>query len=264
MKIRIIGMVVTLLFLWTFSGQAANLTTPLESLSKLSEKALQLTRAGHYNRAEAIMEQFSNQFEQLSSHMVFTMDQVQVISIAEQEAREALNNSELSSDEKVVSMIKFRLVLDALVSDHQPLWTQMEDTILGIYNEAVGAAQAKDIQKFHKMYNSFLSQYNLIYPSVKLDVPAEAVLKVDARVQYIDEYRPEVVNDPNGMKELQALAQDLKSLFEQSEEDEADPSLWWVITTTGSIIILTLSYVGFRKYKADKQKKRRYPNKQND
>ncbi|HWO78477.1 MAG TPA: sporulation protein YpjB [Bacillus sp. (in: firmicutes)] len=263
MRIRIIGVVISLLFCWTFVGQAANLT-PLESLSNLSEKALQLTKAGHYNRAESIMEQFSEQFQQVSSQMVFTMDQVQVITIAEQEARNALANSELSKDDKVSSMVKFRLVLDALVSNHQPLWTQMEDSILGIYNEAVGAAHAKDIDKFHMLYNSFLSQYNLIYPSLKLDVPAEAVLKVDARIQYIDEYRPELVNDPNGIKELEALAQDLQQLFEQSEEDEADPSLWWVITTTGSIIILTLSYVGFRKYKGGQEKQRRYSKKQND
>ncbi|MET3696100.1 sporulation protein YpjB [Bacillus oleivorans] len=263
MKIRFIGMVVTLIFLWTFTGQAANIT-PLESLSNLSDKALQLTKAGHYDRAESIMEQFSNQFQQLSGQMVFTMDQVQVISIAQQEAMDALDDSSLSQDERVSSMIKFRLVLDALVSDYQPLWTQMEDTIMEVYNQAVGAAQSKDIQKFHTMYNTFLSQYNLIYPSLKLDVPAEAVLKVDARVQYIDEFRPEVFNDPNGIKELEALAQDLKSLFDQSDEDEADPSLWWVITTTGSIIILTLSYVGFRKYKGDQHKRRRYPKKQND
>ena len=37
------------------------------------------------------------------------------------------------------------------------------------------------------------------------------------------------------------------------DEDEADPSLWWVIISTGSIIILTLSYVGWRKYQGEKE-----------
>jgi sporulation protein YpjB len=36
------------------------------------------------------------------------------------------------------------------------------------------------------------------------------------------------------------------------DQDQADPSLWWVIISTGSIIIMTLSYVGWRKYKGDK------------
>jgi len=53
---------------------------------------------------------------------------------------------------------------------------------------------------------------------------------------------------------------DLKNLFENMDEDEADPSLWWVIISTGSIIILTLSYVGWRKYKGDREKPRKEHN----
>ncbi|GAA0347729.1 sporulation protein YpjB [Bacillus carboniphilus] len=263
MKIRLICIVLTLLFFGNGIGHAAS-KTPLESLSNLSEKALQLTKAGHFDRAELLMNQFSNQFSDLSSQFVFSMDQVQVISIAHQDAVKALRNENLTFDDKVSRMVKFRLVMDALVSTHQPLWTQMEDSIMNLYNQAVAAAQEQNWQQFHLLYNSFLTQYDLIYPSIKLDAPTETVLKVDARVQYIDEYRPEVLTDPNGMMELEALAQDLKSLFNQSEEDEADPSLWWVIFTTGSIIIVTLSYVGYRKYKAEKPRRKKYPKKLKD
>lgn len=263
MRIRIIGIIVGLFFIGAMVGHAVN-KTPLEGLSNLSEEALQLTKAGHYNRAASMLEQISDAFVDLSNQFVFTMDQVQIISIAHQEAKNALENSELGKSEKLASMIKFRLVMDSLVSTHQPLWAEMEESILSIYNEVVIAAQEKDLQNFHLHYNTFLSQYDLIYPSIKLDAPTETVLKVDARVQYIDEYRPEVLTDPNGLKELEALAQDLKTLFDQSEEDEADPSLWWVILTTGSIIIITLSYVGFRKYKGDQQNKKKYPRKLKD
>jgi sporulation protein YpjB len=54
------------------------------------------------------------------------------------------------------------------------------------------------------------------------------------------------------MKELEGLETDLKKLFSDMDEDQTDPSLWWVIISTGSIIIMTLSYVGWRKYKGDK------------
>ena len=46
----------------------------------------------------------------------------------------------------------------------------------------------------------------------------------------------------------------LQTIFEGLTEDEADPSLWWVIISTGSIIILTLSYVGWRKYKGERER----------
>lgn len=47
------------------------------------------------------------------------------------------------------------------------------------------------------------------------------------------------------------------------DEDEADPSLWWVIISTGSIIIATLSYVGWRKYNGDKEMKKDAPGSKN-
>ncbi|MDI5789376.1 sporulation protein YpjB [Bacillus licheniformis] len=49
----------------------------------------------------------------------------------------------------------------------------------------------------------------------------------------------------------------LEDVFDQVEEDDADPSLLWVILTTGSIILSTLTYVGFRKYKAEEDRRRK-------
>jgi sporulation protein YpjB len=87
---------------------------------------------------------------------------------------------------------------------------------------------------------------------MKIDVSAENIQRIDARINFIDEYRSEVVNNVKSQQELEGLEMDLKNLFENMDEDEADPSLWWVIISTGSIIILTLSYVGWRKYQGEK------------
>jgi sporulation protein YpjB len=97
-----------------------------------------------------------------------------------------------------------------------------------------------------------MALYNVIYPSMKIDVSAENIQRIDARINFIDEYRSEVVNNVKSQQELEGLEMDLKNLFENMDEDEADPSLWWVIISTGSIIILTLSYVGWRKYQGEK------------
>lgn len=59
------------------------------------------------------------------------------------------------------------------------------------------------------------------------------------------------------LERLTKLEEDLSSVFAHVDQDEADPSLLWVILTTGSIILLTLTYVGFRKYRAEKEKKQK-------
>jgi sporulation protein YpjB len=150
-------------------------------------------------------------------------------------------------------LTKFRLVIDALATSHQPLWTEMEEPIMTAFHQAKAAAVNGDTSHFHTNFNTFLSLYNVIYPSMKIDVPVENIQRLDARIDFINEYRSQVVNNTKSQQELSALDTDLKNLFANMEEDEADPSLWWVIISTGSIIIMTLSYVGWRKYQGDKE-----------
>ena len=87
---------------------------------------------------------------------------------------------------------------------------------------------------------------------------------MDARIEFIDKYRPEILAENVSHMELEALEAELQLLFDEMTEDEADPSLWWVIISTGSIIILTLSYVGWRKYKGDQEKEKPLSRRQKD
>jgi sporulation protein YpjB len=100
----------------------------------------------------------------------------------------------------------------------------------------------------------------MIYPSLKVDLSKETMQQLDTRIQYINQYRPEVISDGESQKELDALQNELSTIFDEMGEDDTDPSLWWVIISTGSIIIMTLSYVGWRKYKGDREKPRKEHN----
>ena len=143
-------------------------------------------------------------------------------------------------------------MIDAIATSHQPLWTEMKNQIFTAFQEAREAARTGASAHFHSNFNNFMALYNVIYPSMKIDVSAENIQRIDARINFIDEYRSEVVSNVKTQQELEGLEMDLKNLFENMDEDEADPSLWWVIISTGSIIILTLSYVGWRKYQGEK------------
>jgi sporulation protein YpjB len=181
------------------------------------------------------------------------MDELRIVTVSHDEAMEAAVNSSMEYEERVTKMTKFRLVVDAISTSHQPLWIEMKESILTAFQQAKEAANSGDSAHFHTNFNTFLSLYNVIYPSMKIDVSVENIQKLDARINYIDEYRSEVVNNMKSQQELEGLETDLKDLFENMDEDEADPSLWWVIISTGSIIILTLSYVGWRKFQAEKE-----------
>ncbi|MDR6998533.1 sporulation protein YpjB [Neobacillus niacini] len=235
----------------------AEQTSPMEKLDDISDEALQMVKFHRYDDAKQLLNYFSDQFTSIKNiQQPLTVDELRIINTSHDEALEAAASPDMKYEERINKLTKFRLVIDAIATSHRPLWTEMEGQIMTVFHQAKEAAQAHNSADFHYNFNKFLSLYNVIYPSMKVDVSAENIQRIDARIHFIDEYRTQMISDSKSQKELDGLDSDLKNLFENMDEDEADPSLWWVIISTGSIIIATLSYVGLRKYKGDKEMKK--------
>ncbi|MEH7884689.1 sporulation protein YpjB [Bacillus sp. JJ1609] len=236
----------------------AETTSPVEQLDEISDEALQMAKLHRYDDANRILKHFSEEFLTVTGNgRPFSMDELRIITVAHEEAVEAMANAEMGHNERMNKVTKFRLAIDAIASTHQPLWTEMEGPIMTVFNNVKTAANEGNNDQFHTNLNSFLSLYNVIYPSMKIDINPETIQKIDAKVSFIDQYRPQVLSEASSQEELEALESDLQTIFDEMTEDEADPSLWWVMISTGSIIILTLSYVGWRKYKGDSKKSKK-------
>jgi sporulation protein YpjB len=237
----------------------------IEKLDHISDEALRMVKLQRYDDAKKILEYFSDQFSTVTvKEQSFSMDELRIVSVAHNEALEATKNVELQHDERMNRVTKFRLVIDAITSSHQPLWTEMEEPMMTVFKSVKEAAYQGNNTNFHSNLNSFLSLYDMIYPSMKLDISKEQIQKLDTKVNYIDHYRPQVLSNVSNQQELDELGSQLQSIFDEMTEDEADPSLWWVIISTGSIIILTLSYVGWRKYLGDREQEKNRFKKLND
>ena len=97
------------------------------------------------------------------------------------------------------AVTKFRLVMDALNSQHQPLWVEMEDPIMEAFNGVKVAAENGNVDEYQTTLNVFLSKYNIIQPSIKLDIPVERAQSLDARITYLDHYRQDVLEGEQTM-----------------------------------------------------------------
>ncbi|MCA1054624.1 sporulation protein YpjB [Rossellomorea aquimaris] len=236
--------------------------SPVNELDDIADQALQLTKAGRFEEAKHVLNYFSEEFTKQSMHQSFSMDELRILTISHNLALETINQASADIGQKVNSVTRFRLVMDALSSHYQPLWVEMEDPIMESFNEVRTAAENGNREQYHTELNLFLAKYNIIQPSIKLDVPVDQAQALDARISYLDHYRQKVLESTEVMAELTTLQTDLEQLFQHKKEDEADPSLWWVIISTGSIIVSTLSYVGWRKYKGqeDARKSERQKN----
>lgn len=258
MKAKFLSIFLAIIMILPSYVSAEN-TSPLTELDQISDDALQMVKLNRYKDAIKLLEYFSKQFLSVTSKgQQFSMDELRIVTISHNDALEAVKNESLDPSVKINRMTKFRLVIDAVSSTHQPLWTEMEGPIMSAFQQVQEAATLGDNISFHENFNSFLALYEMVYPSIKIDIPANLVQELDARINFIDEYRPQVLAQATSHEELQALETNLKSIFDEMTEDETDPSLWWVMISTGSIIIMTLSYVGWKKYKGDKDKKKDY------
>lgn len=240
-------------------------TSTIIKIDHISDEALQMVKLQRYDDAKKLLQYFSEQFlASRENETELSVNDLRIISAAHSEALEAMTRPEIPHNEKMNRVTKFRLVIDAVTSGHQPLWTEMEDPIMTVFQNVRKAADSGDNVNFHSNLNSFLSLYSMIHPSLIIDIPKERVQSLDAKVSFVDHYRPKVLTEAENQQELEALGKELQNIFDEMTEDEADPSLWWVMISTGSIIILTLSYVGWRKYKGSKEQEQNRPKTQKD
>lgn len=258
-QFAVILLTISLLF-YGYSADA-NSESALQEFDQLANEALQLTKFSRFEEAKGILERFAVEF---SEHGIkdgkFTMDELRVLTASHHEALRAVTNINMSKEERVRLVTSFRLAVDAISSIHQPMWIEMEASVMKKFQEVKNAALEGNKEEYNQNLNAFLSAYAVIQPSLKIDLAAEKLQKLDSKITYIDRYRSNF-SEPEFIAHLESLGKDLQSTFVNPGEDEADPSLWWVISMTGSIIVLTLSYVSWRKYKGEKQqKKRKDPN----
>ncbi|CAM3976564.1 sporulation protein YpjB [Lederbergia lenta] len=254
---------VTIFLLWlclftaSYTVAAKQPISTMSELDQIADEALQLTRFGRFAEAKGLIAQFGKLFaEQGVTEKTFTIDELRVLTTSQNEALEAVTSASMNKDDRIKKVTAFRLATDAVISKYQPMWLDMESQILQSFQQVKNAALDGDNVLYNQALNEFLSTYSVIQPSLKIDMSVENVQKLDSKMTYLDKYRSKF-SEQEWANELDTIETDLKQLFEQISQDEIDPSVWWVIIMTSSIIITTLSYVSWKKYRGQKQKKSR-------
>lgn len=224
-------------------------------LDHIADEVLQLTKIKRYEESLTLLNNFEAELNTIITKSgLITMDELRMVQISHQEAKKVLMREEIYHEEVLNHVLKFRLVVDAISSTYQPLWAEMENQVMDSFLSVKQSLTAGEDKSFHEQVMSFTKIYDMIYPSLVLDLPIEQVKQVDARVQYFREHFNHSIKKEEAIEQLNFLQKDLQAIFQEVKEDEADPSLWWVIISTGGIIIFTLAFAGYRKYKGEKKK----------
>lgn len=232
-------------------------TSPMVKLDNIADDVLQLTKLQRYDDAKNSLAIFEKEFNHITSDTSpFTMDELRVLTSVHHQATEAVTSVNMDHEERVNKATTFRLVMDSFISQHQPLWSEMENPVMSAFSQLKTAASHGDHDTYHYFLQHFLEKYEIIEPVLKLNMEVETFQSLDAKIIFIEKYTNSLHGDNALAEQLNNLEEDLHQIFDAESEDSSDPSLLFVIGITGSIIILTLSYVSWRKYKGQKRKQR--------
>ncbi|MRX70979.1 sporulation protein YpjB [Bacillus lacus] len=226
------------------------------TLNKLSDTAYQLAKQNKFTESAEILKYFEQEIQKMPElGESMPKEHFRTISISQQHALEAMSSGGAREDEKVRAVTQFRLLVDALGSQYDPLWSSFEEPVMTVLQDLKRCAERGDTLSFQYSWSKFAGIYNMIYPSVVVDVHPQEIKRMDAHISVVEDSLFFSLPATARTKQLLVMEEDLKTIFERAHKDEADPSLLWVIISTGSIIISTLTYVGWRKYRAETERR---------
>ncbi|WP_100331404.1 sporulation protein YpjB [Bacillus xiapuensis] len=255
-------LLVCLLFALPIYSQAESIDSRLLKLDHLSEQILEFTKAGRYHQSKELLETFQReQVRAQRKNDQITEQEWAVITEARQQAYELMQSPEGKEQQCIERATAFRLAVNAVSSDYKPLWIRMEKPVMTSLNELKKSSSSADHSRFHESLNAFLAHYDMLQPSLQLDIPAGRLASLENHVRYVDHFRERLLNEGASAEDIERLEKEVDTIFREMHQEEVpQPSLGWVIGITGGIIMTTLSYVGWRKYRGEKEEARHKPN----
>lgn len=77
--------------------------------------------------------------------------------------------------------------MDAIESDHDPLWGSLKKPIMNSFKALKADVQKDDSLTFQEEWNHFLSLYDTIYPSLMIDVSPKQLKSVSSHIEVVED-----------------------------------------------------------------------------
>jgi sporulation protein YpjB len=242
---------------------ASNHITEVKDWSEINELTSEIWELGkieRYSEAADVLKFTSESITHIEEVLSLRPDQQRLVEYTFSDALESLENPDWSKEKKLNKLTEVRLLVDALQTNYEPLWKKTGLMMLEPFITMKKGIGEKDSVVFHQAANLLLERYETVRPALMVDLNSEEIDLLDEHVSYVDANRHNILTDGEHQKNLEIAAADFEALF-FADKDHSEPSLFWLIFSIGGIISGTLFYVGWRKYKGDKEEELRVPGK---
>ncbi|PAD09709.1 sporulation protein YpjB [Shouchella clausii] len=231
---------------------SANDAQAWKELNHTANQVLKLTKEQRYEDGKRLMSVFADFFLSYDfEDQEWTMSSLRTLTTTFENAEDALTATNMPDDERIRLVTAFRLAIDAFAKNSEPLWKSTETQVMASLDDLEEAAVSKDAQALKRQINAFHSLYGMIRPSIHISTTEQTVVRFDSYFALLENQSvsPEQLED-----HIETMRGAFKELYEGSGEDGIDPSLLWAILSIGGPLVASLSYVGYRKYRAEKRR----------
>ncbi|MFB1049324.1 sporulation protein YpjB [Paraliobacillus sp. JSM ZJ581] len=238
--------IITIIIVIGFGFVHFNVLNAVES-SSVSYSYERYVSEKRYDHAKRRLQNHASEIQELMQSM-------------DSEKQTALNelirhNLEIVSRDDITHQYKLNharslvIAVDAIKQSEQPLWLKSKQA-LDKSLEAVLESGDFSQQKI----NHLLTHWEMIRPALQISLDTNDFLELDRLFSNLG-------------KETLNIKEDTESVFKYSQligidspTVQSDPlSFYWIILMVGGIIIVTLSYVAWKKYKGEKKRKQKQP-----
>ena len=81
----------------------------------------------------------------------------------------------------------------------------------------------EDAGQFQQTLNTFLNEFNIIYPSLMIALPENEVQRVNVHLSYLDEFRNVMLKTKGGQMQLGIIKGDLQKIFHTVKKMKLHP-----------------------------------------
>lgn len=217
---------------------------------------LQYVEEGRYQSADVLLGKIERmtKTQHIGRSIVFTNE---VLDPLFEEVHSVLLDDQSTDKEKFQVSLSMVLAFDALLNEEDPLWQEWTSYLANEIDKTLqtGTSNTNSVQDLYGIYVHLLPAFR-----VSLD---ENMLKTMDTNQEMFFTNMDQRNMNEVHEVLVTLSKDLRQLKEKDGKETnksltEEPAFIWLLWSVGGLIVVTLFYVAWRKYKGERDKTTKY------
>jgi sporulation protein YpjB len=251
--------VVGLLLAWPIHAWVTKLDHPAEQehlaeLDKLAGEMLELTKQGDIEGAQQKIKLLADRFPNLTLPVTIRIESLNAVTQSILAAKKSFSSPKTNEEQLLWHATQVRVAIDALSHVHQPMWRSYYASYATQMQNLMQSSVERDINLFRTQFEENYRLYLAIKPGMSVQLPEEQMNQIGTAYDTISK---EMRNSTMEWQVVREALRELSGIMQSAfiGEDKSAIAMLMLpgsplmpIVTIVALLIVTLTYVGYRKY----------------